>query len=400
MTSVANVATFDPYDYAFHEDPYPTYAWLRENAPMLHNTDDDFWALSRHEDITRAVREDGTFSSSMGVSLDPTAWGPNAWRTMSFLAMDPPRQTRLRALVSRGFTPRRVADLTPQIERITKRHLDAALESDEFDWIKSFAGKMPMDVISELMGIPESDRDEIRRLGDLTVHRKDGVRDVTPEGIDAALTMIGYYSDLVASRRRTPTDDLTSALAAAELGKDRLTDEEIISFLFLMMVAGNETTTKLLGNAVYWGTRNPDQLMSVLADPTRVTPWVEETLRYDTSSQILARSLLTDLEVGGQTAPAGSKVLLLLGSANRDDAVFPDPDRYDLDRDTSRSLSFGGGRHYCLGANLARLEATIALTSFVKQVQSVEIDHAAAVRVHSVNVRGFSSLPMKVQVRR
>jgi cytochrome P450 len=402
VTEPADTVRLDPYDYAFQEDPYPTYAALREHAPLHHNSEHDFWALSRHADIAAALRDEATYSNAMGVSLDPSAWGPHAHRTMSFLAMDPPRQTRLRSLVSKGFTPRRVKELEPQILRITRTHLDRALEHGEFDWIDAFAGKLPMDVISELMGVPEEDRDEIRRLADLVVHREDGVRDVPQEGMEAALHLIGYYADMLAERRRRPTEDLTSALLAAETDGDRLDDEEIIAFLFLMVVAGNETTTKLLGNALYWLSRHPDQLAGVLADQTRVGPWIEETLRYDTSSQILARSLLRDVELHGRVAPAGSQLLLLLGSANRDERAFRNPDRYDLGREPAelaQLVSFGGGRHFCLGANLARLEARVALTELVRRVRSVEVDHERATRVHSVNVRGFASLPVTTQVR-
>ena len=401
-TANAEDVAFDPYDYTFQEDPYPTYTALRERAPLHHNAEHDFWALSRHADIVAALRDEATYSNAMGVSLDPSAWGPHAHKTMSFLAMDPPRQTRLRSLVSRGFTPRRVAELEPQIMRITRTHLDRALEHGSFDWIGAFAGRLPMDVICELMGVPEEDRDEIRRLADLVVHREDGVRDVPQEGMEAALFLVGYYADMLAERRRRPREDLTSALLRAEIDGDRLDDEEIIAFLFLMVVAGNETTTKLLGNALYWGSRHPDQLASVLADETRVPAWIEETLRYDTSSQILARSLLRDVEMHGRVAPAGSKLLLLLGSANRDERVFRDPETYDIDRDPSelsQLVSFGGGRHFCLGANLARLEARVALTELVRRVSAIEVDHVDATRVHSVNVRGFASLPVRAEVR-
>ncbi len=402
QAGASDSVAFDPYDYAFQEDPYPTYADLREHAPLHHNAEHDFWALSRHADIVAALRDEGTYSNAMGVSLDPSAWGPHAHKTMSFLALDPPRQTRLRSLVSRGFTPRRVAELEPRILRITRTHLDRALEQGEFDWIGAFAGKLPMDVISELMGVPEEDRDEIRRLADLVVHREDGVRDVPQEGMEAALHLIGYYADMLAGRRRRPTEDLTSALLTAEVDGDRLEDDEIIAFLFLMVVAGNETTTKLLGNALYWASLHPAQLASVLADETRVQPWIEETLRYDTSSQILARSLRRDVELHDRVAPAGSKLLLLLGSGNRDERVFRDPDIYDLDRDPAelaQLVSFGGGRHFCLGANLARLEARVALGELVRRVGSIEVDHDRATRVHSVNVRGFATLPVTMEVR-
>lgn len=401
----------DPYDYAFQEDPYPTYRRCRDEDPWHHNPDLDIWVMTRHADVQHALRVEGTYSNAMGVSIDRASWGPEAHRTMSFLAMDPPRQQRLRSLVSRGFTPRRVTELAPQIQRLTDLHLQRCLEMGEFDWIHDFAGKLPMDVISEMVGVPESDRAELRRLADTVVHREDGVLDVPQEGMDAALTLIGYYADMVAQRKKQPTDDLTSALLAARLDDgssdgDRLADEEIIAFLFLMVIAGNETTTKLLGHALFHLTAHPEQQERVFAhaeDPEGlVSPWIEETLRFDTSSQMIARHLLHDVELHGKVAPAGSKVVLALGSANRDDRVFADPDRYDIFRDKEelgQLLSFGGGRHFCLGANLARLEAQIVLQELVKRVSHVEVDHAAAVRVHSINVRGFSSVPVRTVAR-
>lgn len=402
MSGQVTNPVFDPYDYTFQADPYPTYAWLRRHAPLHHEAEHDFWVLSRHADVAAAFRDTDTFSNAMGVSLDPAAWGPHAQQMMSFLAMDPPRQTRLRSLVSRGFTPRRVAELEPRIVELTRHHLEPALEAGELDWIEQVAGKLPMDVISELMGVPETDRDEVRHLADLTVHREEGIRDVPPAGIEAALRLVEYYGEMLAERRRRPTDDLTSALLDAEIDGDRLTDEEIIGFMFLMVVAGNETTTKLLGNALYWASWYRAQLDTVLADPDRVDDWVEETLRYDTSTQILARHLKRDVTLHGRTAPAGSQLLLLLGSANRDEEVFDRPDVYDLDRsreELAHLVSFGGGRHFCLGANLARLESRVALRELVTRVGDVEVDHGGAERVHSVNVRGFASLPIRVEVR-
>ena len=261
---------------------------------------------------------------------------------MSFLAIDPPRHGRMRALVSRGFTPRRVAELEPRIRELTRRHLAPALDGDAFDFVGDLAGKLPMDVVSELLGVPVADRDELRRLSDLLVHREDGVHDVPPAGIEAAITLVGYYTDMLDERRRRRTDDLTSALLDAEIDGDRLTDDEIIGFLFLMVVAGNETTTKLLANAWYWAWRNPDERAKPFGDPDRIGDWVEETLRYDTSSQVLARTATEDIEVAGGVIPDGGRVLLLVGSANRDDAVFPDGDRYDLDRDTTRPRQLRG----------------------------------------------------------
>ncbi|WP_370289379.1 cytochrome P450 [Nocardioides sp.] len=405
MTTTAQLV-LDPYDYAFQEDPYPTYARLRAEAPLYHNAEQDFWALTRHADVAAAFRDDATYSNAMGVSIDRSAWGPDAHRVMSFLGMDGQRQQRLRSLVSRAFTPRRVRELAPRVQHLTEHYLDLALrDGEEHDWIGEVAGRLPMDVISEMMGVPEADRAEVRRQADLVVHREEGVRDVPQAAMESSLWLVGYYADMLAQRRARPTEDLTSALMVAEIDGDRLSEEEIIAFLFLMVVAGNETTTKLLGNALFHLGQHPDQAATVFADPADVswvTPWIEETLRHDTSSQMVARHLLRDVEVDGVVAPAGSKLLVVIGSANRDETVFTDPARFDLHRpqaELSKIVSFGGGRHFCLGANLARLEARIVLEEYVRRVASFEVDHARARRVHSVSVRGFAGLPVTVRMR-
>jgi cytochrome P450 len=395
---------FSPYDYALHGDPYPTYARLRDEAPLFHNAEVGFWALSRHADVIEAFRDSARYSSAYGVSLDPAAYGPNAHRLSSFLAMDPPRHGRLRGLVSRGFTPRRVADLEPRIRELSSAHLDAALDGGRtvtFDLIAAFAGRLPMDVVSELLGVPEADRGELRRLADLVLHREDGVTDVPPAGIEAALTLVGYYADLLTERRSRPGDDLVSALLAAEVDGDRLSDDDVIGFLFLMVVAGNETTTKLLGHAWYWAWRHPDQRAAPFAAPGRVPDWVEETLRYDTSTQFIVRRAATDIAIHGGTIRAGDRVVLMLGSANRDTRAFPDPDRFDLDRHHDQQLaSFGMGRHFCLGASLARLESRVALEELAARVRpDYDVDEAGSARVHSANVRGFERLPTEVTRR-
>jgi cytochrome P450 len=394
---------FDPYDHVLQDDPYPVYARLRREQPLHHNVEHDFWVLSRHTDVVAVLRSDHGFSNAMGVSLDRSAWNPHAHKVMSFLAMDPPEQSRLRKLVSHGFTPRRVAELEPQIQRITDHYLDRVTAEDgELDWIGAVAGKIPMDVISELLGVPESDRDEVRRLADLLVHREHGLRDVPPAGIDASVRLFEYYGEHVARRRRQRSDDLVSALISAEVEGDRMSRTEIIAFLFLMVVAGNETTTKLLGNAVHHLSADPVSRERVFADPRLVDRWIEETLRFDTSTQLIARQLTTDLSRHGVTAPAGAPLLLALGSANRDPAVFPDPDRFDLDRPQEqfgRSVSFGGGRHFCLGSNLARLEARVVLRELVRRVRRFDLDRERCVRFYSANVRGFAHVPMTVQVR-
>ncbi|GAC81722.1 hypothetical protein SAMN04488550_3655 [Gordonia malaquae] len=411
-SGMQNSIPFDPYDYDFHEDPYPTYARLRAEAPVYRNTDGDFWALARHEDVADAFRDNVRLSNSWGVSMDPASYNPNAEYAMSFLAMDDPRHLRLRKLVSKGFTPRRVSELAPRITELTAKHWDRCLQMGEFDFVHDFAGLLPMDVVSELLGVGEADRAHLRKQSDLLIHREEGVTDVPPAAIHAYLDLHGFYTSLLAERRKNPGDDLISALTAAELveGGERtaLTDQEIIGFMMLMVVAGNETTTKLLANSIFWGAQSPDQVASVIAASTShddaldaVAPWVQETLRYDTSTQMLLRRVLEDVEYGGKTIPAGDRVLLLVGSANRDEEVFgPDADQYRIGRESSRTiLSFGLGTHFCLGAHLARLETEIGLAQIARTVRSFDVDVERSVRVHSVNVRGFADLPMTVKAR-
>lgn len=395
MSEVAPV--LDPYDYQFHEDPYPYYRRLRDEAPLYRNDVLNFWALTRHADVHAGFRNSTALSNKLGVSLDPISRTPEAYRTMSFLAMDDPGHLRLRTLVSKGFTPRRIRELEGRVLQLTREHLETALDSDSFDYITEFAGKLPMDVISELVGVPPEDRQHLRVLADTVMHREDGVTDVPQAALVAAMELLTYYADMVRQRRRNPTDDLTGALLEAEIDGDRLADDEIMAFLFLMVVAGNETTTKLLGNAMYWAGANPDQLNGVLDDHSRVPLWVEETLRYDTSSQILARVVAEEIEFHGTTLQPGDTLLLMPGSAHRDERVFADPDEFRIGRDIgSKLLSFGSGAHFCLGAHLARMEARVALTELLARIRGYEVDTAGAVRVHSSSVRGFAHLPITV----
>ncbi|BBY45624.1 cytochrome P450 [Mycolicibacterium celeriflavum] len=402
QTGAASDVILDPYDYDFHEDPYPYYKRLRDEAPLYRNDELGFWALSRHQDVLQGFRNSTTLSNKFGVSLDPASRGPHASKTMSFLAMDDPAHLRLRTLVSKGFTPRRIRELEPRVTEIAVQHLDVMLEkarsNETVDYVDEFAGKLPMDVISELMGVPEPDRSQVRAWADGVMHRDEGVTDVPPAAVEASINLIVYYQGMVAERRKTPTDDLTTALLEAEIDGDRLTDDEILGFMFLMVIAGNETTTKLLANAAFWGHKNPDQLTGVYADLDRVPLWVEETLRYDTSSQILARTVAGELTLYDTTIGDGDVLLLLPGSAHRDERVFDDPDRFVIGREIgSKLMSFGSGAHFCLGAHLARMEARVALTELFKRIRGYEVDEANAVRVHSSNVRGFAHLPITLQ---
>jgi cytochrome P450 len=387
---------YNPYAYEIHEDPYPTYAALREQAPVYRNEELDFWALSRHADVLAAFKDTARFSNDHGVSLDPESWGPQAIAGTSFLALDPPRHTRLRGLVSKGFTPRRVAALEQSIRELSAAYLDPLVGAGRFDFIDELAGRVPMDVISEMLGVPRSDRAELRRRADLLVHREEGHTGVPPEGVAAFAWIRSYFREMIAARRKRPGDDLLSVLLEVESQGERLEENEILSFANLMIVAGNETTTKMLANAVYWLWRYPEQRALVREDTARIPDWVEETLRFDNSTQMLARRVARDVELHGERLRAGDRALLLVGSANRDERVFERAAEYDLRRDTSQSVSFGRGVHFCLGAALARLEGRVVLEEWWKRFPDYEIEPAGAVRVHSINVRGFAALPVKV----
>jgi cytochrome P450 len=251
-----------------------------------------------------------------------------------------------------------------------------------------------MDVVSELLGVPGEDRDRLRAWADALLHREDGVVEIPATARDAGRSISLYFRDLVRARRGRPGPDLTSALLDAELEGARLSERDVVSFLFLMIIAGNETTTKLLGNALYWLWRNPAARDAVRADPGLVPGWVEETLRYDSSTQMLARTVRGDVAFHGRTLRDGDRVLLLVGAANRDERVFADPDRFDVRRDASAHLAFGRGTHFCMGAALARLEGRVALEEVMRRLLDFEIDPGGLERVHSINVRGFSAMPI------
>jgi len=385
---------YDPYDWRIHEDPYPTYARLREEAPVYYSDKRDFYALSRHADVLAAFRDPVNYSNTRGVSLEAAV--TEARTVMSFLAMDPPEHTRVRTLVSAGFTPRRVRALEPRIRELASHYLDAVAERGECEFIEDFAGKLPMDVISEMLGVPPEHRDELRTWADLVLHREEGNPNVPQAGMEAAANILGYFARHVSARRARPgDDDLTDGLIAARVDGDRLEDNDIIAFLFLMIIAGNETTTKLLANALYWLGRNPDQRKRVDENPDLIANWAEETLRYDPSSQLLARTTTRDVTIHDTTIPQGARVALLVGAANRDERAFERPNDFDVERNITASLSFGQGTHFCLGASMARLEAKVSLEEVHRRLRNWQVREDDLVRMHSSNVRGFSRFPLR-----
>jgi cytochrome P450 len=390
--------SYDPFSWQVQEDPYPVYAWMRENAPVYRNAERDFWALSRHADVLAALRDPGLYTNRNGISLEPSLWGPQAYKNVFFLALDPPDHGKLRGLVQKEFTPRAAARREQRIRELARRRLEPLRDRDSFDFAAEYAAAVPNDVVCEMLGIPESDWDTIRFDTDLLTRRENESDERSSETLAAAFRLATYYVQLVADLRRHPGDDLTSILTQAEVDGGRLSDAEIVAFLFLLVSGGNESTGKLIGNAWYHGWRVPGVQRAGLDG--RFDDWTGETLRHDSSSQMTSRTLTRETTVHGTTIPAGSRVVLLHASGNRDHRVFDDPDRFDLDRDTRRMISFGAGPHHCLGGALAKVEMRIILEEIAALVEEYEIDESAARRVHSAHQRGFAALPCTVARRR
>ena len=399
---------FDPFSATFFDDPYDVYAQLRDHRPVYRNDHYGFYALSRWDDVVAASRDWATFSSSHGVDLHHlTTLRGRRPEFDSLIMIDPPKHDRLRALVSRVFTPRSIATLEPMIREVIGGYFDAVEGHGSFDAVQDVSAPFPVEIISRMLGVPPSHRQQGRHWLDTMLTREEGQRGFSAEAEQAAVEMGTFFYELSVAKRADPTDDMLSRLTQVEVEGDDgeltgLDDVEIAGFGTLIGGAGAETVTKLVGNAVVLFDQHPDQWQLVLDDPATIPGAVEEILRIHPPSQYQGRWSMRDVELHGKVAPAGSKAVLVLGSANRDDRVFSDPDRFDISRDPdelSQLLSFGGGRHFCLGANLARLEARIALTELVRRVRSVEVDHDACERVHSINVRGFASVPVRTVVR-
>ncbi|MEV5647456.1 cytochrome P450 [Nocardia sp. NPDC052254] len=388
---------FSPYDFGIHDDPYPVYAQLRAQTPVFRNAEDDFWALSRYSDVVAALRDSDRFSSANGLRMEPAFWGPQAERFFSFVAMDPPGHTRMRGLVTRAFTARRVQALAPQVREIAADLLVPLLERGSFDLMTEFAGPFPTEVISELVGVPRADRDLLRKLGMEIMYTEQESTDLRPEAMQAIGALVGYYTELTVERGSNRGDDLLSGLLDAADGDDRLTPEEIVGILILLVGAGIETTMLTLGNIWYAGWAHPDQRAAALGG--RIDDWIAEGMRYDPATQSQLRTTTEPVELHGVTIPAGARMLLLTGSANRDPEVFDRPDVFDIDRDTSDAVVFGSGRHHCLGANLGLLELRTALGEIVTRISDYDIDTGASARIHSSNNRGFRTLPTTVTPR-
>jgi cytochrome P450 len=387
---VSQVIEYNPFSYEIHEDPYPTYTNLREHAPAYYNEEHDFWALSRFEDIWNAFTDWKTFSSAQGVSLEDTA----SFSPDMIITMDPPRQMKIRGLVARALTPRRVAGMETRVRAIATRYIDRFIDAGKADAITDLGQLLPMEVIASFIGVPDEDQQQIRVWTEAMLHREPGSSEVPPAGVAGFLSLDGYFRKDLDRRRAQKGDDLMSDLLIAEIDGERLSDDEIVGFLFLLALAGGETTTKLIGNMIFHLCGHPDQKASVVADPSLLPGAVEEALRFDTSTQQMTRTLTRDVEMHGRKLEAGKKVALLIGSGNRDEREYRDPDLFDIRRKIPRILSFGHGPHLCIGASLARLETRVTFEELHRRLPEYEVDFERCVRVHNTNVRGFASVPI------
>ncbi|RDH76543.1 cytochrome P450 [Mycolicibacterium moriokaense] len=385
---------YDPFDTAIQDDPYPVYRQLRDEVPVFRAETANTWVLSRHEDVIGALLDHQIYSSVNGVFPTP----PDAPFLESFLPMmimmDPPRHDQLRGLVSKAFTPRRIAALEAGIDELAVSLAEGlSTNRGRADFIADFAGGLPAIVIADLLGVPREDRQQFRQWSS-TLIQSDPAHGEVAEGLAAAAAVYGYFADFLGDRRQAPRDDLMSALVAAEIDGQHLSDDELLGFCLLLLIAGHETTTNLLGNAAVVLAEHPQTRRRLAADPTLIGHAVEELLRYDSPVQGLSRVLTTDVTMHATTMSQGDSVLLLFGSANRDERVFTGPDVFDIDRKPEHQVAFGRGIHFCLGAALARMEARIALRAFLSRVPDWHVDTDSAVRLRSGPIRGYLSLPI------
>jgi cytochrome P450 len=390
---------WDPYDTEIDADPYPTWARLRDEAPVYRNDRYDFWALSRFPDVEAAHKDTATFSSARGTVLE--RMGTDTVPAGMMIFLDPPEHTRMRALVSRAFTPRRVAALTGDVRAICAELLESHVGAREFDYVRDFAAQLPSRVISSLVGVPPEDQEATRQLVDGMFHIEPGVGTANDEAATAGLSLAIYLADLVAKRAVEPRDDMVSALIEAEIADEhghtrRLTSDECAWFALLLYSAGTETVAKLLGNAAVVLARHPEQRADLVAHPDVIPNAVEELLRYEPPSPVNGRWTTDGVTLHGVDIPKDSKVLLLTGSAGRDERVFSDPDRFDVRRTMAHHLSFGYGVHFCIGAALARIEGRVALEETLRRFPSWDVDPGRVERAHTSTVRGYRAVPILV----
>lgn len=398
MVAPVNEIYWDPYDAELDTNPYPVWQRLRDESPVYRNDQYDFWALSRFADVQAASNDTKTFSSSRGTVLE---YMGNDYGEMEVLIfMDPPAHSALRALVSRAFTPKRTLEMNDRIRGICAELLDPLIGSGGFDYVVDFAQKLPSLVISSMLGVPESEREMVRLKIDEIFHIDPQAGMMNETSINARLWMAGYIIDAMNERRKQPRDDMFTALTQAELtdadgNVRKLKENEAADFGGLLVSAGTETVARLLGWAAITLPMFPDQRRMMAEDANVIPGAVEELLRYEAPSPVQGRWTMRDVELHGTVIPAESKVLLLTGSAGRDERQYgPDAGRFNILRETKQHVSLGIGAHYCLGAALARLEGRIALEETVRRFPEWDADMVNAVQAHTSTVRGWSSVPI------
>jgi len=377
-------------------DPYPTYKWLRENAPVYWDAASRLWVLSRYDDIVQVSKNPEVFSAAQGVLPDSDAM-------VSIVCMDDPRHLRLRKLVNRGFTPRMVGMLEPKIRALTNEILDGIAARGACDLVREVAVPLPLYIIAEMLGIPREDFPRFHDWSDRLINVAGNYEDMAK--VSDAMTAYAeygtYLQEIFAARRVTPHEDLTGILVAAQQDgmlapdEEAMENDEIVMFMTLLLVAGNETTRNAIAGGMLALMEHPDQFALLRRHPELIDHAVEEILRYVTPIICFRRTVVQDAAVRGQAMKAGDRVLMLYQSANRDEAVFSDPDRFDVARDPNPHLAFGIGAHFCLGANLARAELRIMVEALVERFPDMRVAPGCGPeRMASTLVSGIRRLPV------
>jgi cytochrome P450 len=386
---------YDPYDFDIDVDPYPTWKRMRDEVPLYYNEKYDFFALSRFDDVERCLVDWRTYLSGKGSVLEMIKMNLDV-PPGTILFEDPPAHDLHRSLLSRVFTPRRIAEIEPKVRAFCAASLDPLLDTGRFDFIGDLGAQMPMRTIGMLLGIPESDQEALRDQIDASMKLQGGEQPDVETAQTATTT--DAFAEYIDWRAEHPSDDLMTDLLNAEFedatGVTRtLTREEILGYVWLLATAGNETTTRLIGWMGKTLAENPDQRRMVVDDRTLVPNTIEELLRFEAPSPVQARYISRDVEHHGQKIAEGNAMVLLNGAGNRDERHFPGPDRFDVTRDIDHHLSFGYGIHFCLGAALARLEGRVALDEVLTRFPEWEIDWDRAEQAHTSTVRGWAKLP-------
>jgi cytochrome P450 len=385
---------YDPFDFDIDDDPYPIWKRLRDEAPLYYNEKYNFYALSRYEDVSRELTNWEAYRSGRGTTIDIIMSGIEVPPGL-ILFEDPPIHDLHRRLLSRVFTPRRMEEIEPLTRDFCVRALDPLVGSGRFDFVENLGAMVPMRTIGYLLGIPEHSQESIRDRGGRQLTLQEGTfRPATKDFFEQSGEM---FSDYIDWRVDHPSDDLMTQLLNAEVEDDgatrRLTRGEVLLYTSMIAGAGNETTTRLIGFIGQLLAEHPDQRRQIVANPSLIPMAIEEVLRYEAPSPVQARYVARAMECHGTTIPEGSVMLLLNGSANRDERRFPEGEKFDVHRGAAH-LSFGHGLHFCLGSALARMQARVALEEVIKRWPDWEVDYANSSKAHTSSVRGWSKLPV------